>query len=770
MHQETDLSTDVLVIGAGLAGICASIAAARQGCSVILVEKSLVLGGNSGPDAGVHPSGAHRFHTFAAETGIIEEIIETAAWQGAKTISSDMHYNSHMLWDGVLFRTLREAGVQVLRSHYARDCEVKAGLIQSVTVEDTGTYRTRIISVGTAVIESSGDGHIAERAGAQWRQGREGKNRYGERVAPDQDDSITMGSSVVALLLRSDKPAPFTPPPGTPVFCPGYGGYSSFQPEPDETLRFFYPTETGGQINTIDDESAIFDTVLDQLYSAWNYIKNIRWVKESANWELVWIGPRICKRESRRFLGDYVLNLNDVEAGRIFDDAVAYGGFAEDIHYPLEKNPEYVKVTYHGIAPVYTIPYRSIYSKDVKNLFFASRLLSVSHLAHGSVRVQRTLSAIGQAAGTAAALCKQYQCRPRDVYENHIKELQQRLLKEDSTIPGLVNSDSSDLAPLAAVTADEERRFIPDRRDHWLTLTVPSGLMLWDWPKRLNTSSFLLKNNGKETTVKAVLRFRYWAQGWKTHKRPIGFPYEERINEVEWADDNGVEIFEEVARAEAIIPNGEHWVPFRWETDLAAKLDTCDESRYIIELEMNPNLSMAVDSRFFAPARMVKRRGGSYEASAQCPVMVIDPQIPYGEAKNLTDGISRRFSYNPIHMWQTWTPAPHCATLEWERPQKIGMIQLVFDTLMRTYHEMPFECGKRVNEKCVKDYRILAMVNGTWTLLADVRDNYHRFRRHVFEPVRACKIMLAVDASWGKDQPSAVYEIRVYQDGNNGNV
>jgi flavin-dependent dehydrogenase len=178
MRAEIDFFTDVLVIGAGLAGICASIAASRLGCSVTLVEKSLVLGGNSGPDAGVHPSGAHRFHTFAAETGIIEELIETAAWQEAKTISTDMHYNSHMLWDGVLYRALLDAGVQVLRSHYARDCVVEDGIIQSVIVEDTGAYRTKVIKIGTAVIESSGDGHIADRAGADWRQGREAKSMY----------------------------------------------------------------------------------------------------------------------------------------------------------------------------------------------------------------------------------------------------------------------------------------------------------------------------------------------------------------------------------------------------------------------------------------------------------------------------------------------------------------------------------------------------------------------------------------------------------------
>ena len=301
------LCTDVLVIGAGLAGICASIQAARLGLDVILAEKSLVLGGNSGPDAGVHPSGAHRFHTFAAETGIVEELCETAAWQGAKTVTGEMHYNSSMLWDGVLDRALTKAGVTVLRSHYARDGVVEDGKITSVILEDTGTYHTHVVHIGTAVVEASGDGSVAAKCGAGWRMGRESRREYGERLAPEEADSVTMGSSVVALVRKADRPVAFLPPPGTSKFSPGYGDYPSFHPGPEESLRFFFPTETGGQGNTIEDEPAIYRKALDQLYSAWDYIKNIKYAQEAKNWELTWVGPRVCKRESRRFWGDCTL-------------------------------------------------------------------------------------------------------------------------------------------------------------------------------------------------------------------------------------------------------------------------------------------------------------------------------------------------------------------------------------------------------------------------------------------------------------------------------
>ena len=82
----------------------------------------------------------------------------------------------------------------------------------------------------------------------------------------------------------------------------------------------------------------------------------------------------------------------------MFEDAIAAGGFAVDVHDPQKDDPAYVSVTYYLIPPTYTIPYRSIYSRDIDNLFFASRLLSATHLAHGSIRLQRTLAAVGQAA------------------------------------------------------------------------------------------------------------------------------------------------------------------------------------------------------------------------------------------------------------------------------------------------------------------------------------------------------------------------------------
>jgi hypothetical protein len=776
MMNDNRLNSDVLVIGAGLAGICAAIAAAREGCSVILLEKFLVLGGNSSADAGVHPSGAHRFHTFSAETGIIEEITETAAWYMAKTVTPDMHYNISPMWDTILYQTLKQAGVTVLRSHYAKEPVMDKTRIAGVIVEDTGTYKTKYIEVNTAVIDASGDGSISALAGAEYRMGREGKAVYGERLAPEKDSPVTMGSSLVGMIRNAGKPVEFIPPPGTPDFYPGYNENPGLNPGKDDYQFFFFPTETGGNRNTIEDEQEIYDTATMCIYSAWNRIKNGADREKAKNWELSFLGSRLCKRESRRFMGDYVLTQQDVESGKVFDDAIGYGGFALDIHYPRPEKPDYVKIVYFSIPPIYTIPYRSIYSRDVDNLFFSSRLMSVSHIAHGSVRLQRTLCTVGQAAGTAAAMCKQFNCQPRGIYQNHMEELQQRLLRNDASIPGIKNLDKNDLARKAVVSATSERKFIAKQADEWLDITkAPTGMMLWDWPEKLDRISFKFANTGgTPVKLKAGLLLREWPMGYKNHGEHTGnvyklaFNYEKRINEVEWGFDNRKEVFNEIAAAHAFAAPGENVITFDFNVPLINKNECVDEERYIIIIENTElpeaRIKMAVENRFYDFARLVTDAGDIYNAYAKCPVFEISPEHVYAEASNLINGRNRRFSYNPVRMWQS-DPSlalPQSVTFDWDEPQDISIVQITFDSIERTYREMPLDSGKRVSDILVRDYTLEVFINGEWVVIENVKDNYRRFRRHSFANTETGKLRLTVNKTWNDQGIARIYEVRVY--------
>ena len=758
------LTTDVLVIGAGLAGVCAAVMAARRGCAVILLERFRTLGGNGGPDVGVHPSGAHRFHPYAAETGVMEEMIEEAAWRGAKTLTYDKHYNISQMWDGVLYDTLVDAGVKVLRCHYAKEPVVENGRITKVIVEDIATYHTREITVNTAVIDSSGDGNVSAAAGAEFRMGREAMETYHERSAPEVADDVTLGTSLVAYVRRSNSPQPFKAPPGTPEYYPGYEHSPTRFPAHGESV-LVYPTETGGESgsDTIEDEHEIYPFLLKQLYAWWERGK--REFPENENWELVWVSPRAAKRESRRFVGDYTLTQNDVENGVIFDDGIGFGGFAEDLHYPRPEREKYIEIRYIAIPPLYTIPYRSIYSKDIDNLFFASRLCSVSHLAHGTVRLQRTLSTLGMAAGVAAGLCKKYGCSPRDIYTAHMEELQQTMLREDITLMGCVNSDDRDLARLATVTADSFVPFGVAETDTFLPLDCARGVMLWDWAPTLDTFSCYLRNtSSEEQTVTAVLKHYVPERQHKFSSQSKKFRYFRHANQMEWGVDDTYAAFVAEKTVTCTVPAGfEGWYTVPLCATLSSKNPYNDDERYAVELQGTEAVLWSMSDRPVDFCRRCAYTAGEKEYTTyyDSHSFRMSPAPRYGEPENVTDGVSRRWATNPVHMWIAAEAGPQQLMLTWDKAVRFDRVHLTFDSLSRDYASMPLDCNERVSELLVKEYTVEAFVDGAWKTVYQKADNYHRFNAITFEAVTTDRLRITAQKTWG-DKPPRIYEVRVY--------
>jgi hypothetical protein len=753
IHDE--LSTDILVIGAGFPGVCAAITAARSGCSVILAEKERVLGGNSGPNCGVWPSGAHRYHPFAANTGIAGEIFERA-------------YNHAQPWESILSDMLNEAGVCVLRCHYARRPVVEDQRIQAVIFEDTGAYRTRLIKVGVAVVESSGDGHIAAKAGAAFMKGREGHDTFGERKAPDMADNLTMGASLVAIVRKTDRDVKFAPPPDTPAFLPGYGEFLEGWPETaqNRTIALFHPSETGGERDIIADDAAIYETALKQIYSAWNYVKNIAYPEVSRCWELQRISPILAKRESRRFVGDYILKQQDLEEGTVFPDAVAIGGFAIDIHMPRPETPEYIKIVSYSIPPLYTIPYRSLYARDIENLFFASRLLSASHIAHGSIRVGATLGGAAQAVGIAAGLCRKYGCTPRKIYTAHLAELHQNLLKEDASFPGVKNEDPNDLALSAIITATSESRFGVPTFSGFLPLDCPRGVMLWDWGPSLDIAQFFVKNIlSYPQTLHIQLLLHESPQKYNNtvvtqddEHNSRKFSYWKNSNSVEWGVDDRTALFRKIAEVQAVLqPDSEGWVEFPFYCSLIPKDPCSDENRYILLMDRCNGAALGYSDQYFDFVRRVElQEPTQFSSSPESHAFTLVPSPPYGEATLVTNGINRRFSTNPINMWRPEPELPQSICLRWTQPLSIGSLQVTFDTLLRAATD------GGIAPQCVRDYLIEAEINGMWRTVHEETDNYHRFRRHVFAPIKAAALRLTLLSVWEKGTRPGVYEIRVY--------
>jgi hypothetical protein len=200
--------------------------------------------------------------------------------------------------------------------------------------------------------------------------------------------------------------------------------------------------ETGMNKNQIDEFEEVRDYGMRVVYGNWAFLKNSpRSRAKYANLKLDWVAHIAGKRESRRLLGDVILTQQDVVGQKAFDDACVTTTWTIDLHYPHPKNTkqfpgkEFRTIAKHLRIKPYPIPYRTLYSRNIDNLFMAGRDISVTHVALGTIRVMNTCGMMGEVVGMAAAICKEQSTTPRGVYKDHLAELKKRMTKGVSKTP-----------------------------------------------------------------------------------------------------------------------------------------------------------------------------------------------------------------------------------------------------------------------------------------------------------------------------------------------
>lgn len=445
-----ELQCDVLVAGGGMAGVCTALAAARHGARVVLVQDRSRLGGNASSEVKMHIVGADCSGGRPGwrEGGILEELRLDDAVQNP--------HGSFELWDLLLYdKLVREPNVTLLLDSALFRAETKDNRIRAVWVRSDKTERLYRICAAVYV-DCTGDSRLALEAGAEMRRGREAKREFGESLALDTADHQTLGSSLLFTARDYGRPVPFTPPPWARQVT---REQLKFRPVHSWEYGYWW-IEWGGQLDTIRDNERIRFELLAIVLGVWDYIKNSGDHPTSANWGMDWIGLVPGKRESRRIVGDYLLTERDLmNPDAPFADAVAAGGWPLDDHPPsgFDRWDEKPATQTRPPAP-YAIPLRALYSRTVVNLMMAGRNISATHVAFTSTRVMGTSAVMGQAVGTAAALCVRLGCTPRELARDpeRMQELQQQLLSDDQTIPGLRHTDARDLARQAKVTASGE--------------------------------------------------------------------------------------------------------------------------------------------------------------------------------------------------------------------------------------------------------------------------------------------------------------------------
>ena len=445
-----ELETDVLVAGGGLAGVCAALAAARNGARVVLVQDRSRLGGNSSSEVKMHVVGAnsHKGRPGWREGGLIEELrLDDAVGNPQRCWE---------LWDLLLYdKLVSEPNVTLLLETTLYAAATRDGRIESVTARcDKSEHLYRIRA--KVYVDATGDSRLGLEAGALLRSGREARSEFGESLAPERADQETLGSSILFTSRRHAAPMPYTPPSWARKITRDHLRFRDVGPHNWE--YGYWWIEWGGDRDTIRDNERVRFELLSIVTGVWDYIKNGGDHPDSAHWALEWVGMMPGKRGSRRLVGDVIVTQNDLVRGT-WPDAVAMGGWPMDDHPPGGfDRPDLPPNTVLRTDEVYDLPLRALFSRNVGNLMMAGRNISATHAAFTSTRVMATCAAVGQAVGTAAATCAERGITPRQLSASAdlVAGLQQRLLRQDQSLRGVPARDPGDLARTARVRASAE--------------------------------------------------------------------------------------------------------------------------------------------------------------------------------------------------------------------------------------------------------------------------------------------------------------------------
>ena len=483
---------DLVVVGGGVAGMSAAVAAARLGLKVALVQNRPVLGGNNSSEVRVHLGGRINTGKYPRLGDLQKEFGPT---QEGNAMPAENYADERKLKfvkaepNVSLFLNHHVCGVQMQGQHIpmtkllpalqpsamphgvrakasctsdaganatanGAKCEGEGPLLASgETGKNEGTGLINRDNAIASVIamnvftgeelrfeaplfaDCTGDATLGVLAGAMYSIGREPQSAFGEDLAPQQADDMTMGVSMQWYAKKRDKPTSF------PLF---EYGISFNEQTAEKRLRGEWTWETGLDSRIVDNLERVRDYGMLVVYSNWSYLKNRS--KDRRRYErqqLDWLAYVAGKRESRRLLGDYVLSEQDIVKNMPHEDGTFTTTWSIDLHYPDTLNARnfatgaFKAISRQRVIYPYAVPYRCLYSRNISNLFMAGRNISVTHVALGSVRVMRTTGMMGEVVGMAAAVCRANRAYPRQVYTHFLPQLQALMVRGvgDASLP-----------------------------------------------------------------------------------------------------------------------------------------------------------------------------------------------------------------------------------------------------------------------------------------------------------------------------------------------
>jgi hypothetical protein len=431
---------DLVVVGGGMAGSCAAISAARLGCKVALIQNRPVLGGNNSSEVRVGLSGLIHQKPYPKLGNLVDEIGSIGHWNLWEANLNPQAPESKQILDMISKNPEKKIHNAGPASNYGDDKktqivenEPNIKLFLNTHVFQAEKEADKIIAVlgrnivtgkeykfrGNLFADCTGDGNLGYLAGADFREGREGKNETGETGAPETDDNLVMGTSVQWYAEEESRVSGF----------PDCTWAVQFDEKTcHKVTRGDWDWETGLNRDQITEVEFIRDYAFRVTYGNWDFLKNKSIDSEKfSRQKLSWVAYIGGKRESRRLLGDVILKEQDILEQNVYPDASFTTTWGIDLHYPV-KSDNFSGEPFRSIAETkvikpYPVPYRCLYSRNISNLFMAGRDISVTHIALGTVRVQRTTGMMGEVVGMAASICKKNNALPRDVYQKYLEDL-----------------------------------------------------------------------------------------------------------------------------------------------------------------------------------------------------------------------------------------------------------------------------------------------------------------------------------------------------------
>ncbi|QOR72739.1 FAD-dependent oxidoreductase [Ruania alkalisoli] len=737
MPLET-VHSDITVVGGGLAGVCAALAAARQGMRVSLVQNRPVLGGNSSSEVRVWVCGAtaHGVQHYARETGIMGELFVENQFTNPE---GNPYY-----WDLVLLEAVRaEPGIELFLNTDVREVDADGPIedrrIRSVSGWQMGSER-RLQFCSAAYIDASGDGLVGFLAGARYRTGRESRDEFQESWAPESADAETLGSTILFYVKDVGYPVKYVPP--------------SFARDITETsiptLREIHEgangcdywwIEWGGDRDVVADNEEIRDELQGAIYGIWDYLKNSG-TFDADNLTLEWIGSVPGKREYRRFLGDHVLTQHDVLGQTPFEDRVAFGGWSIDLHppggmYATEKGSRH----WHPDGN-YHIPLRSLYSQNVSNMWMAGRNISATHVAFGSTRVMATCGVIGEAAGIGAALSTRRGCTPRELATDYFDDVRRAIVRADASVLGVRHDDPADRAVTARATASSQLTVLgaTTSAGTW-ELTSALGIVVPVDPAMEGLE--LLIDADRDTELVVDVHTVSRPQNYVPHEKVVSSSVQVTAGAAQWVT-----------------------VPVRWHPD-------SPQNAFLV-LRANPSVVVHTSSTplpgvvtlTYRELAREERYTEQWRAWKQvlhrrAPCLRLAPATDAFSAEKAIGGYARPWAGPQMWVSQplSMDPEPHL-DLSWDQPVTIGEVAVIFDDdldedlINLHHHRTPFD----VLPTLVRDYRIEVVDKaGRRAVIAEITANRVRHRRHRLpNPVTAMALRLVVTGTNGAHQARVV--------------